>query len=175
MRLDSRQGTRGRLLAGTVVTAALLVPLAVFGAPAIAQTAAAVGHQYGSSCGQYGSSGGQYGSSGGQYGSSGGQYGSSCSQYRYRVVLCHRTHSRKHPWVLIVIDAHGLKGHLRHGDRLTCIVLRHAKKRHHGNWESHGNTTVQTVVVTSARSHENGKSHEGRTGKTKNKSKRHSR
>ena len=162
MRLDSRQGTRGRLLAGTVVTAALLVPLAVFGGPAIAQTAAAVGHQYGSSCGQYGSSG--------------GQYGSSCSQYRYRVVLCHRTHSRKHPWVLIVIDSHGLKGHLKHGDRLTCIVLRHAKKKHHGKWESHGSMTVQTIVATSARSHANGKSHDqGKNGKSKNKSKRHSR
>ncbi len=168
MRLDSRQGTRGRLLAGTVVTAALLVPLAVFGAPAIAQTAAAVGHQYGSSCGQYGSSGGQYGSSG-------GQYGSSCSQYRYRVVLCHRTHSRKHPWVLIVIDANGLKGHLRHGDRLTCVVLRHAKKKHHGKWESHGKTTVETVVATSDKSHANGKSNSRGKHSTDGKSKHESR
>ena len=100
---------RFRLALGVVVSAALLVPLAVYGAPAIAKSASSASHQYKSSCGQYGSSGGQYGSSG-------SQYGSSCKQYR--VQICHRTYSKKHPWVKITVSNSALKVHLRHGATL---------------------------------------------------------
>ena len=62
----ARHTPRFRVALGAVVTAALLVPLAVYGAPAIAKSAGSAAHQYGSSCGQYGSSSAQY-----QYGSSG--------------------------------------------------------------------------------------------------------
>ena len=33
-----------------------------------------------------------------------------------KVRLCHRTHSKKHPWVKIRVSTHALKAHLRHGD-----------------------------------------------------------
>ena len=33
-----------------------------------------------------------------------------------KVTVCHRTHSKKHPWVQIRISRHALKAHLRHGD-----------------------------------------------------------
>ena len=38
------------------------------------------------------------------------------SQYPKKVTVCHRTHSKKHPWVKISISAPALKAHLRHGD-----------------------------------------------------------
>ena len=170
----------GRLLAASAVTAALLVPLAVFGTPAIAGSiATAVGHeyghhspsctpsgpsggeygssggQYGSSGGQYGSSGGEYGSSGGEYGASGGQYGSSGGQYgvgcghkHFKVTMCHRTHSKKHPWVLITVSDSAVKAHLKHHDVMpSCPVAKpdgrskhghHKRQRHHGHGKSDG-------------------------------------
>lgn len=33
-----------------------------------------------------------------------------------KVTVCHRTHSKKHPWVKIRISRKALKAHLRHGD-----------------------------------------------------------
>ena len=111
---------RFRLALGVVVSAALLVPLAVYGAPAIAKSASSASHEYRAACGQYGSSGHEYGSADDEYGSSGSQYGSSCKQYR--VQICHRTHSKKHPWRLITVSSRALKAHLRHGD--TCRPAR---------------------------------------------------
>jgi hypothetical protein len=35
------------------------------------------------------------------------------SQYPKKVTVCHRTHSKKHPWVKIRISVHALKAHLR--------------------------------------------------------------
>jgi hypothetical protein len=135
---------RFRLALGAAVSAALLVPLAVYGAPAIAKSASSASHQYRAACGQYGSSGGQYGSSGGQYGSSGGQYGSSGGQYgssckQYRVQICHRTHSKKHPWHLITVSSKAVKAHLRHGDTLPPCSTQPAAKQKHGKSDGHGN------------------------------------
>src|SRR5262249_31223456 len=33
-----------------------------------------------------------------------------------KTLLCHKTHSKKHPWVLISVDQHAVAAHLRHGD-----------------------------------------------------------
>jgi len=121
---------RFRLALGAAVSAALLVPLAVYGAPAIAKSASSASHQYRAACGQYGSSGGQYGSSG-------GQYGSSCKQYR--VQICHRTHSKKHPWHLITVSSKAVKAHLRHGDTLPPCSTQPAAKQKHGKSDGHGN------------------------------------
>jgi hypothetical protein len=63
----TERGRKTRLLAGVAVSAALLVPLAVFGAPAIAGSLASASSQY--------------------------QYSGS-AQYQYRVTICHRTHSK---------------------------------------------------------------------------------
>ena len=116
--------SRFRLALGAVVTAALLVPLAVYGAPAIAKSASSASHQYKAACGQYGSSSSQY------------QYGSSCKQYR--VQICHRTHSKKHPWHLITVSSRALKAHLRHGDTLPPCSTQPAAKHKHGKGHGHG-------------------------------------
>src|SRR5690349_6262620 len=126
---------RFRLVLGAAVSAALLVPLAVYGAPAIAKSASSASHEYKASCGQYGSSGGEYGSSGGQYASSDGQYGSACKQYRVQV--CHRTHSWKHPWHLITVSSRAVKAHLRHGDTLPPCSTQPAAKTKHGKGHGH--------------------------------------
>jgi hypothetical protein len=128
--MDAASATpRFRLALVAVVSAALLVPLAVYGAPAIAKSASSASHQY-SSCSQYGSSGGQYGSSSSQY-----QYGSSCKQYR--VTVCHRTHSKKHPWHMITVSSRALKAHLRHGDTLPPCSTEPAAKKKHGKGHGH--------------------------------------
>jgi hypothetical protein len=39
------------------------------------------------------------------------------SQYpKKKVTICHRTHSKKHPWVKIRVSSRALKAHMRHGD-----------------------------------------------------------
>ena len=120
---------RFRLALGAMVSVALLVPLAVYGAPAIAKSASSASHQYHSTCGQYGSSGDEYGSSD-------DQYGSACNQYR--VTICHRTHSKKHPWRLITVSSRALKAHLRHGDTLPPCSTQPAGKKKHGHGHDGG-------------------------------------
>lgn len=72
--------------------------------------------------------------------------GSAAHQYhpstlQYKMTICHRTHSKKHPWVKIRISSRALKAHLRHGDTTTLpcpttlSALKHAK---HGNKGKHG-------------------------------------
>lgn len=111
---------RFRIVLGSVVSAALLVPLAVYGAPAIAKSSSSASHQYRAACGQDGSSG--------------GQYGSSCKQYR--VTICHRTHSTKHPWVTITVSSKAVRAHLRHGDTMPPCSTEPAAKKKHG--KGHG-------------------------------------
>jgi hypothetical protein len=85
-----------RLVAAGVVSGALLVPLAVFGAPALARTGSA--HP---AAAQY------------EYGPTG------AAAPQGKVTLCHRTHSKKsaHQWVLISIGAAAVNAHLRIGDK----------------------------------------------------------
>ncbi|HEX3226074.1 MAG TPA: hypothetical protein VHQ89_08245 [Gaiellaceae bacterium] len=101
----------GRIAALALVTAAVIVPLGVFGAPALARTASAVS-----------------------------QYGhSASSQYQYKVAICHRTHSKKHPYHVIVVSNKAVAKHmLRHGDTLApCPTTAPAAPTHgHGNGNS---------------------------------------
>ena len=101
----------GRTAALALVTAAVIVPLGVFGAPALARTA--------SSASQY-------------------QYSSS-SQYQYRVAICHRTHSKKHPWHVIVVSSSAVKAHMRHGDTLApCPTTAPTAPTQHGHGHGKG-------------------------------------
>jgi hypothetical protein len=102
-----------RAWTAAAVSAAFFVPLMVFGAPALAKSAAS------------------------EYS------GSSEYQYTGKVLLCHHTHSKKHPWVQLRIGAPAAKAHLRHhdGDFLgTCPpptapaapASKHGKSGDHG-------------------------------------------
>ena len=61
-------------------------------------------------------------------------------QYPKKVTICHRTHSKKHPWVKIRVSTHALKAHLRHGDFVVdanhpcppTSATAKAKKNKHG-------------------------------------------
>ena len=83
-----------RALGIAAVTAALLVPLGVFGAPALARSAAAASEY---------------------------QYGGG-SQYQYKITICHHTHSKKHPNHTIRVSVKAWKAHQRHGDTLGACT-----------------------------------------------------
>ena len=104
-------GKPARLLAAVAVTAALLVPLAVFGGSALARsTSAASQYQY-----------------------------SSSSQYQSRVTICHRTGSKKHSGHTITISSAAVKAHLKHGDHLGACTGTETKKSHgNGNDDDQG-------------------------------------
>jgi len=106
----TERGRKTRLLAGMAVSAALLVPLAVFGAPAIAGSLASASSQY--------------------------QYSGS-AQYQYRVTICHHTHSKKHPMHTITISSRALKAHLRHHDTVGACAPSSAPTSTHGNSQGH--------------------------------------
>lgn len=104
--LMKSKSVRSRVAAGVTVTAALLVPLAVFGAPALARSGAAASSQY--------------------------EYGSGSSQYQYRVLICHLTGSKKHPGHTITVSSHAVAAHLRHGDHLGACTGLETRKAKHG-------------------------------------------
>ena len=110
MKKQFRSGN-SKLVGAVAVTGLLLVPLGIFGGPALARTASAVG----------------------EYGHSG------ASQYQYRVTMCHHTGSRKHRWHMITISFRAVAAHLRHGDQMppcpTTSTVGH-DEHHHGNSSS---------------------------------------
>jgi hypothetical protein len=109
-----------RALGIAAVTAALLVPLGVFGAPALARTAAAVSEY---------------------------QYGG--SQYQYKITICHHTHSKKHPTQTIKVSVNAWKAHHRHGDTMgactpTPVAPTNTSTTTHGkSGEQHGKGNAQ--------------------------------
>ncbi|HXH96226.1 MAG TPA: hypothetical protein VNH40_03355 [Gaiellaceae bacterium] len=130
-----RHDTSGRVLAGLIVTVGLLVPLAVFGAPALART--------GASASQY-------------------EYSSS-AQYQYgRVTICHFTHSKKHPWRTIRVAWQGwIHGHSKHGyDHLNACdgseQLPFSFKHHGHGKKGHGNDVSSNAKSSHGQGHENG-------------------
>jgi hypothetical protein len=95
---------KGRAMAAAAVSGALLVPLAVFGAPALARSGAAASSQY----------------------------GPGSSQYQYRVTICHLTGSKKHPAHTITVSSRAVPAHLRHGDHLGACTGLETRKGNHG-------------------------------------------
>jgi hypothetical protein len=151
-----------RLVPATAVTAALLVPLAVFGGPALARSAAAAAeYEYGHHDKHGGPSKDQYGDNGPSF----KQYGPSGDQYK--VTICHHTHSWKHPWVQITINWHGAQAHLRHGDTTTlpCPTTPFVKDKHghHDGGDNQGEDNGQgqptTTVPSGSQDDDQGQGH----------------
>ena len=105
-----RHEASGRLLAGLAVTVGLLLPLAVFGAPALART--------GASASEY-------------------EYSSS-AQYQYKITICHLTHSWKHPAHTIRVSVRAWPAHERHGDHLGACDGTELPLSKHNNGKGHG-------------------------------------
>ena len=141
--MNMKDGARRRVLGAIALSAALLVPLAVFGAPALARS-----------------------------GSAGSQYGSGSSQYQYRVMICHRTGSKKHPAHTITVSAAAVRAHLRHGDHLgrctgaETIAKSHgkpAKPDHDTGKKSHDGDDASSGSASPE--HGNGQGDKGHHGK----------
>jgi hypothetical protein len=110
-------------MAGIAVTAGLLVPLAVVGAPALAGSSSAAG-----------------------------EYGSGSSQYQYqsRVTICHVTGSKKHPAHTITVSSKAVPAHLAHGDHLGACTGTAKPKTKQVKGQV---TTPTTAPTTSAPAH----------------------
>jgi hypothetical protein len=127
-----RHDASGRVLAGLAVTVGLLVPLAVFGAPALARTAA--------SASEY------------EY------HHSSSAEYQYKIEVCHHTGSKKHQWHTIRISVRAWPAHHRHGDLLgACtgsepLVVKHD----HGKGHDHG---AGSNTSSNGQGHDQGNGH----------------
>jgi hypothetical protein len=135
---------KGKATGAVAVSAALLVPLAVFGAPALARSGAAAS----------------------QYG-----HGSGSAQYQYRVTICHVTGSKKHPAHTITVSAAAVCAHLRHGDHLgACTGAETRKAHHHGKpakthpvkGNAQGNEASSGSTTNPGHGNDNGKGHHGK-------------
>ena len=125
------RSTNSRLFGAVAVTGLLLVPLGVFGGPALARTASAVG----------------------EYGHSG------ASQYQYKVTICHHTGSKHHPWHLIRISNRAVPAHLRHHDVMPPCPTTLTVAKNHGKPSSAGSQSQSTSGSQSHKDddHGNGK------------------
>jgi hypothetical protein len=71
------------------------------------------------------------------------------AQYQYKVLVCHRTHSKKKPFHTISVAAAAVPAHLKHGDTLgACPTSNPAatsgtsSKGHKGKGQGKGNTNT---------------------------------
>ena len=131
----SKKGVRGKAAAVAAVSAALLVPLATFGGPALARSGAALA----------------------EYG-----HGSGSAQYQYRVTICHVTHGKKKSAHTITVSSRAVRAHLRHGDHLAACTgnetrpAKHGKSGEHGKSDDHGKPAASSQQP-SGKDHKKGK------------------
>ena len=97
--------------------------------------------------------------------------GPSAAQYQYKVTICHRTHSKKHPFHTITVSNRAVKAHLRHGDTLgACLTTAQATTKHgksseqHGNKPSNAGPTTQTSSSSQNNSSPKSHGHDGNNG-----------
>jgi hypothetical protein len=92
-----------------------------------------------------------------------------------KVTICHKTHSKKHPWVKIRVSTHALKAHLRHGDFVVddahpcppadaSAASKHHKNKHKGG----GAAKKKHGHGADAKAHGKSGSHHGNGGKGNN-------
>jgi hypothetical protein len=91
------------------------------------------------------------------------------AQYQYKVTICHHTHSKHHPWVMITISNRAFAAHLlRHHDQLPpCPTMVVPTGHHHGHGHDSGDdddqgttTTSMTVTVTTSQMPSNSHGHD---------------
>jgi len=76
-----------------------------------------------------------------------------------RVVICHVTHSKKHPSHTITVSQRAVAAHLRHGDSLgACVAGATPNGKHHGHDDA-------TTTGTSKPEHDAGHGHGAGHGK----------
>jgi hypothetical protein len=83
--------------------------------------------------------------------------GPSAAQYQYKVTICHHTHSKHHPWVMITISNRAVAAHLlRHHDQMPpCPTMVVPTGHHHGHGHDSGDDDQDhgaTVTVTTSNS-----------------------
>ena len=83
------------------------------------------------------------------------------AQYQpHKVMLCHHTHSKKHPFVTIIVSKSALPAHMRHGDTIgACPAVASTKTTHASHGKARGKQgEVTKVVSTKARAERASKS-----------------
>jgi hypothetical protein len=98
----------------------------------------------------------------------------SAAQYQYKVLVCHRTHSKKKPWHTISVSSSAVQAHLNHGDTLAppCPPTEsvaavssgastnghgHGKGKNKGESGTTGASGTSTTADTQDSGHGNGK------------------
>lgn len=71
-------------------------------------------------------------------------------QYGKKVTICHRTGSKKHPFVTIRVAQSAVRAHLRHGDKLGPCERAKFKVCHKSRW---GKKSLQVRGVGALRQH----------------------
>ena len=88
------------------------------------------------------------------------------AQYPKKVTICHRTRSKKHPYVTIRVSRNAVPAHLRHGDGLgpcprAIFTVCHKAK--------HGKHKAMTLKVKGAKAHRKHMKHGDKIGACKTK------
>ena len=89
-----------------------------------------------------------------------------------KVALCHRTHSKKHPWVKIRVSPKAMKAHLRHGDYVVdeqhaCPPKAKNKKKHKAKAKAKAKGKAKKSAAATSPAKGKGKGKSSSHGKSK--------